>query len=198
VGIDYSEAMVSHCRSRFPGQRFEVCDARDLGRFAAGSFSFTVFSFNGIGTIDHPGRLRTLAEIARVLEPGGIFAFSAHNRGYAAARVGPRLRRSRNPLTQAQLVFDWLRKTRNHARLRPFESDQPEYALVNDQAEGFTLLHYYVSKDEQRRQLEHAGLDLLEMYDKTGNPIAVDGTDQHTPWIWYVARKPGGSVSPVR
>lgn len=190
VGIDYSEAMVAHCRDRFPGLRFDVCDARDLGRFTAGSFGLAVFSYNGIGSIDHAGRLLVLAEVARTLRPGGIFAFSAHNRRYAKAREGPRLQWSRNPITELHNVFEWLRKVRNHARLRRLEVDLQEYALVNDAGQGFTLLHYYITKEEQRRQLEEAGLEFVETYDRSGSLLPDGTSDQETSSIWYVARKP--------
>jgi len=79
VGIDYSEAMVDACRSRFPDQRFEWGDASDLTRFADGSFDAVIFSFNGIDTLGADGRSRCLSEIARVLTDGGVFIFSSHN-----------------------------------------------------------------------------------------------------------------------
>lgn len=191
VGIDYSEAMVRHSRHRFPGLRIDLCDASDLGRFRDGSFAFAVFSYNGLDCMSHVARLCALSEISRVLQPGGIFAFSAHNRDFANAKAGPRLHLSRNPITQASNVVHWIRTARKHARLRMFEYEGLEYALVNDVADDYSLIYYYITKEMQRLQLERAGLELLEMYDHRSNPLR-DGMEcATTPWIWYVARKGG-------
>jgi SAM-dependent methyltransferase len=189
VGVDYSPAMVTHCRRRFPGVRIELCDASDLGCFRDGSFSFVLFTYCGIDAIGHDARLRALGEITRVLEPGGVCAFSAHNRAFADARSGPHIGFSRNPVTQAANVLRWVRRARNHARLRTFEFDGPEYAVVNDAAEEYSLLHYYITRDAQRRQLDEAGLGLVEMYDRWLNPVSELTDDSASPWIWYVARK---------
>src|SRR5690348_337316 len=80
VGADYSEAMVDACRKRFPDRQFRHCDATDMVQFADGEFDAIVFSANGIDYIAaDEGRARCLAEIARVLKPGGVFIFSSHN-----------------------------------------------------------------------------------------------------------------------
>jgi ubiquinone/menaquinone biosynthesis C-methylase UbiE len=79
VGIDYSEEMVRACRSRYPSQRFELCDASDLTMFADKSFDAVVFSFNGIDTLGPEGRSRCFSEVARVLADDGKFIFSSHN-----------------------------------------------------------------------------------------------------------------------
>ncbi|HKS05082.1 MAG TPA: class I SAM-dependent methyltransferase [Gemmatimonadaceae bacterium] len=189
VGIDYSDSMVNHCRARFPSTRFERCDMQDLSTFGSMMFRFVLISFAALDAIGHGPRQRTLREIARVLEPGGILAFSAHNRRCARVRGGPTLDRSRNPLTQAANVVRWVRRARNHVRMRAFEYEGADYALVNDPAHDFALLHYYISKDSQRRQLEANGFRLLEMYDHEGNPLAERSDDRGSPWIWYVARR---------
>jgi SAM-dependent methyltransferase len=189
VGIDYSPPMVAHCHARFPGVRLEVCDARDLSRFDDGSFRLVLFSFNGIDAVDHEGRMQALAEIARVLQPGGIFAFSSHNRNCRPARRRPALEWTRNPFAFAASVARWLGQRRTHSRLAPLEAELPEYALVNDGSEDYSLIHYYLTKEEQRRQLEKAGLLLVEMFDSSAKPVSEQSDDSASPSIWYVARK---------
>lgn len=76
VALDYLPTMVAAARSRFPGRRIELGDARDLSRFDDASFGLVSFSFNGIDAVDHDGRQQVLAEVRRVLRPGGIFLFS--------------------------------------------------------------------------------------------------------------------------
>lgn len=188
-GIDYSASMVDHCRKRFPGVSVHHCDVRDLSRFADSTFSFAVFSYSGIDSIDHDGRLKALAEIARVLRLGGLCAFSARNRGWRMAKAAPRLRYSRNPLTQAYYVYHWLGMMRNHSRMRRCEYEGPEYALLNDEGEDYGLVHYYITREGQRAQLAEAGFDILEMYDKGGDLLDADADDSASASVWYVARR---------
>lgn len=191
VGIDYSPAMVAYSAGRFPKAGIELGDARDLSRFAPASFDFVLFSYAGIGALDHEGRLRTLREVARVLRPGGVFAFSAHNRDYEAAREGPRVQFSRNPLTQVANLGRWARSARNHARMRRLERDNDEYALINDVAENYSLLHYYIAEGAQRKQLREAGLLVDAVLDDRGREVVAGTHAQQAPWLWYVARRPG-------
>src|SRR6185437_16849190 len=86
IGIDFSLAMISACQTRYPTAEFAVGDARDLSQFPAASFDFVLFSHNGIDCLDHPGRLRALAEIRRVLAPSGVFVFSTRNRKFKLPR----------------------------------------------------------------------------------------------------------------
>ena len=190
AGIDYSPAMVAHSAGRFPLLRLELGDARDLSRFADASFDLVLFSYGGLGALTHESRLLALSEFARVLRPNGAFLFSAHNRDYREARRGPRLRYSRNPLTQLAHLARWARSVRSHERLRRLEHECAEYALINDGADGFRLLHYYIAAGEQRAQLERAGLRSELTMDDRCREIAVGAVAVDAPWLWYVARRP--------
>ncbi len=80
IGVDYAQAMVDACKARYPTLNFCCASACDLSRFGDGMFDVVVFSFNGLGYIRTDAeRAAALAEIARVLKPGGIFIFSLHN-----------------------------------------------------------------------------------------------------------------------
>lgn len=79
VGLDYAAAMVESCRTRFPDLDFVDGDASDLAMFRDNEFDVVVFSFNGIDCIiPAEGRSRCLAEIHRVLVPGGRLILSSH------------------------------------------------------------------------------------------------------------------------
>lgn len=88
IGIDYSTAMVSTAKSHFPDADLRVLDASDLSSLEASSFDVVVFSFNGLDCL-HPVDCRRacIAEMARVLRPGGVVVLSSHN---ARALVRPR------------------------------------------------------------------------------------------------------------
>ena len=190
VGIDYSPAMVDHTAARFPSVRIELGDARDLSRFADGSFDSVLFSYMGIDAVDHDGRLRVLREVARVLRPGGVFLFSVHNRDYVGAHDGPRLVLSRNPVTQFANVVRWLRLLWTHHHMRQREEANEEYELINDVAENYSLIHYYIDAERQRRQLADAGLSVLEVLDDQGRAVEQGATPTRAAWLWFVAQRP--------
>ena len=68
LGVDRSEEMISQARRKFPALKFEVLDARQL-RFNA-EFD-AVFSSFALELFDSPEIPRVLAEVRRVLRPGG-------------------------------------------------------------------------------------------------------------------------------
>lgn len=79
LGIDYAPAMVAAARRLHPDAEIREGDASDLSDLADGEFDVVVFSYNGIDYVDDEARSRCLAEIHRVLVPGGTFVFSSHN-----------------------------------------------------------------------------------------------------------------------
>jgi len=188
--IDYSPAMVDHLRERQPQLAVRLADMRDLSAFADASFDFVFGSNNVIDAVGEEGRQRTLREFARVLRPGGILAFSSHNRHYARALGGPRLVLSRNPVTLAANAVKWLRQLGNHARLGQRREVHAEHALLDDLGHDYSCLHYYVSPALQREQLAGAGLEMLEAVDEDGSALAAGERSPHCASLMYVARKP--------
>lgn len=69
TAVDLSPAMVALCRAK--GLRAEVMDMARLG-FAAGSFA-AVYAFNSLLHLPKAELPGVLREIARVLDPGGLF-----------------------------------------------------------------------------------------------------------------------------
>lgn len=200
VGIDYTPEMVEACRAGHPGARVLHMDARDLGGFEDDRFALVVFSFNGIDSVDPADRSKILAEVHRVLQPGGLFLFSAHNRhGGLGHGVRPRLRLhfSWNPLRLGwrawQLASSLPRSWRNYRRHQVFNEIHDEWAIMNCPAHEFGIVIMYTTLGEQRRQLEAAGFKVELVLDNVrGQPVAVDANTREIGWFHYIARKPGG------
>ena len=63
-----------------------------------------------------------------------------------------------------------------HHRMRVHEREEERYALVNDGAHGYVLVHYYVTPADQARQFADEGFELVESLDEQGARIA-EGDD---------------------
>lgn len=72
VGVDFSPEMITIARARCPELDVRVGDAQALP-FEAGAFDAVV---NNFGLLHLPDAERSFAEAARVLRPGGRFAFT--------------------------------------------------------------------------------------------------------------------------
>ncbi|SDF29850.1 class I SAM-dependent methyltransferase [Limimaricola pyoseonensis] len=73
VALDFSETMLEAARANAPRAEYHLGDAQDLP-FDAGRFDAVLCS---LGIPHLPDQPRALAEVARVLRPGGRFAMSA-------------------------------------------------------------------------------------------------------------------------
>jgi ubiquinone/menaquinone biosynthesis C-methylase UbiE len=197
VGIDYTREMVDACRAKHPGTRIEHMDARDLGAFEDDSFALVMFSYNGIDAVDYADRQQVLREVHRVLQPGGLFIVSAHNRDGPGAREQkprPRLQFTWNPLRLAWRVLklgrSWVQALRNHRRYSVLNEEHDGWSVMNCAAHDFGIVIVYTTLAEQKRQLQAAGFTREIVLDSTcGRPVA-DGTDTHDiAWFHHVVRK---------
>jgi ubiquinone/menaquinone biosynthesis C-methylase UbiE len=187
TGIDYTSASIDIAKRKFPDANLLCCDARDLSIFPADSFALVLFSLNGIDYVAHEDRLRILNEAFRVLQPGGFFVFSTHNRDYRnfnklAWQEGFQFKL--NFLKSCLYTLAFLPK---HLKMKRHEVLSDEYAIINDNAHGFSLLSYYISIDKQRAQLEVAGFANTEAYDMDGKQV---DADRDSAWIYYLTQKP--------
>lgn len=189
VGLDYLPAMVAAARARHPQADIRLGDARDLGGFEDGRFDLVVFSYNGIDSVSHEDRQRVLAEVRRVLAPGGVFWFSTLNLAGPALRCRPwRPRRPRRP----QRALGWLRYaaqwlqgwSRVPAHLRAYRrglrlARQGEgWAIAPFFPGEWRLVVHYTSLARQLADLADAGFAAAatEAYDSgTGRRLGLPG-----------------------
>jgi SAM-dependent methyltransferase len=189
TGLDYSQSMVAACQRRFPGKRFEHGDVRDLSRFTDGSFASIVFSFNGIDSIDHTDRLKALAEIRRVLRPGGLFLFSSHNRNCSDKNDEPVLQTCLNPWRLYANYATWQRQRKNRRSRKLLEIHTDEYEIINDPAIDYSMLHYYISAESQIQQMSNNGFTVTHAWDSEGNALCLKKPVAKTTWIYYACRR---------
>ena len=153
TGVDLTEAAVDLARKRFevsglPGQ-FRVADAEHLD-FADDSFD-RVYSH---GVLHHtPDTARAVAEIRRVLKPGGRAMIMLYHRGSYNYRVGIRvLRRAGARLLQSETGIGIIHRLTGE----PTDSLREHAALLTGKTNG------HISSDEF----------LSQSTDGAGNPLA--------------------------
>lgn len=196
LGIDYTEEMVEACRARHPGVRVEHMDARDLSRLEANRFALAMFSFNGIDAVHVQERHKVLREVHRVLQPGGLFIVSAHNRHGPGHGERPRLQLdfSWNPVKLGwralKLARSLPRAWRNSRRLQALNETHEDWSIMNCGAHDFGIVVVYTSLAEQKRQLAAAGFETELVLDNVaGRPVADDADTSGIWWFHYIARK---------
>jgi SAM-dependent methyltransferase len=179
VGIDYSEEMVRACRSRYPGERFELCDASDLTMFADETFDAVIFSFNGIDMLGPEERSRCFSEVARVLADNGKFIFSSHNARLLA--VAPVLRGAspiRGVLRLGRAGVRTLQFATRTIRSGAYRAGE---GYVRDPAHG-GLWTYTSTPRTLEPQLSVAGLKIVDALN-AGMPDPKP--TWLTPWFYY-------------
>jgi SAM-dependent methyltransferase len=210
-GIDISEAMVAHTRAAYPDADVRVGDLAHVSDVVDGPFSAVLAMDNVIDTFDDDERRRTLSELGRLLAPDGLLIFSSHNLAYhdGDGAVPAGMDGSRRPGRAKELMWKGLsrpigdvvtvafrmpRRILNHRRLSAYERRAPDHAIVNDEAHDYALLHYYIRRDDQERQLAELGYELVECLDVDGHPLPAGETSQ-SPWLHYIARRAPSQTS---
>jgi SAM-dependent methyltransferase len=190
LGTDIAAPMIEYCRQAYPDGTFRVQDLRDVAEFHGARFDAVVAANNLFDILDDATRRRVLGAVGEALRPGGLLVMSAHNRAYASQIPEPLAYTRKDGLVAAlrrlPSLPGWWRSRR---RLRPLQRDEPEYALLNDEAHGYRLLHYYIARDAQERQLAAAGFELLECLDGGGNVVAAGETAERHSELYYAARR---------
>lgn len=185
IGVDYSEEMVTECRARFPGVRFELGDARRMEMFPSDHFALVMFSFNGLDYQMHYERMAVLGQVYRMLRSGGFFLFSSHNLLYDR-------RANQHPFRR---FVGRIRDYTVDLQSRPDEErhrGETAYRYRRETLFGTTrtLLTCYIAPTAQTSQLRTAGLICERIYDSRGN--VVDDRSAHlgrSPWLYYLASK---------
>jgi SAM-dependent methyltransferase len=189
-GIDVSPAMVAYCRAHYPSGTFSVADLRDLSALQAQSLDAVVATNNILDILDDAERRRVLREIRRILKPAGLLWMSSHNRDFLPNLRSPTDVSGRNLVRSAGklVLMPW--RMYNRRRLLSLQRFERDYAIVNDEAHHFRLLHYYVSPPAQERQLADEGLQVIGCLCSDGREISVNDVVGDCVEMHYLARRP--------
>lgn len=187
-GIDVSAAMLAEARTRFPRGTFIEGDIRDLSYFEDGSLDVVFGGCNILDIFGDGERRQTLREIRRVLKDGGLLIMSAHNRAHLPHMPGPAHIAGGHPLRAAREAVRVPQRVWRHMRLARLERDEPGYAIVNNSAHDYALVHYFIGRDAQFQQLEDEGYEPVLCLDLDGRPVPAGETAADCLELHYVAR----------
>ncbi len=170
TGVDVNRAMVRAARHADPDGGYVAADASRLP-FPDESVDYVLFSYNGLDELRPASRrAAALAEIHRVLAPGGRFAFSTHNLVRKLVPYPP----TRDHLTS--LVRFWATNARRGRLGSPYKLPVGE--------RGAPSL-YYTDPVSVYRQLRAAEFEVLAFLGRSGRASAYLG-----PALFPVAEKP--------
>jgi ubiquinone/menaquinone biosynthesis C-methylase UbiE len=184
TGIDYSGGMVKKAKEKFGDARILQMDARNLQAVDALSLDFVFFSFNGIDYMNHSDRMKCLQEITRVIKVGGLFAFSTHNLGY--------LKFNQFVINAPKFSIPYFKRLIkggiNRLRNVFYHVHTDAYSIITDPGHDYNCLTYYISPDQQVKQLKELGFQNIQMFGRSGKQLDT-GVDGESAWIYYLAQK---------
>lgn len=195
--IDLCPRMVEHCRLRFRGRIdpdcFAVGDMRSLECHAAASCELAFISYNTIDHLTLEERAHLLAEMRRIVSPGGYFCFSSHNSGclgdWLKLRKWLGLQFWRHPRSGVQRLRERTRLIElNQAALA--EQAGADYVKVHNAPHAdFALHNYYSRPAAQSRDLRQSGFSQVRVFSlDSGKELAGEAalgaaTDR---WLYYL------------
>jgi SAM-dependent methyltransferase len=189
-GIDVSPAMIDFCRKAYPRGTYSVQDLRDIARLGSGSADAVIATYNVLDVLGDAERGRVLRDIRGILAPGGLLMMSSHNLAYVPKLRKPTDLKARNIVRRAGRLALMPLRLRNRRGLVALQRSGPDYAVVNDDAHDYRLLHYYISRDAQERQLGEEGFDFIECLDNDGHVVGPGESAEDWVELYYLARRP--------
>jgi ubiquinone/menaquinone biosynthesis C-methylase UbiE len=206
TGADYATSMIDVCLEKHGNDYFFLtCDARNMKELPDNSYDFVLFSYNGIDSFQHRERKASLKEIRRVLKPDGYFCFSSHNLDWErltdlfslkyrieSLAIDPGigiLERFRKNVRSAWKIFrlsclngsfymsKYILKLRRKKRGHIYDDSLNGKAKV-----------YYISRDEQIRQLKETGFKDIRTISRGGLITENSTLLNKGGWIYYLCQ----------
>lgn len=113
---------------------------------------------------------------------------SAHNLAFIPRLREPTDVRGRTLMRSAGRVALMPMRLRNRHAVQGLRRRALGYAVVNDDAHDYRLVHYYIARDAQERQLAEQGFELIECLDNDGRPVAPGESAEEYVELYYIAQ----------
>lgn len=186
TGVDYSEPFAKMVKKKHPGLAIFTADARHLDRFSDASFDFINFSFNGIDYSGLDDRLKIIAEVHRLLKPGGLFFFSTHNRSHYSFDQWPWNDPKISTLVKIKTFIKLIPFISRKFRNQKLETVEADHAIINNAAHSYGLMTFYTTPRLLRRHLSKAGFGETDLYSRSGKIVDDERLDDY---MFVVTRK---------
>jgi len=181
TGIDYSEKMIDACKRKFKVLKFIHCDASDMRVLGKKKYDFILFSFNGLDSMSHDKRIKTLQEIYRCLKKDGVFAFSTHNRDF-------KRKVSLYDLFGINIIRN-IRYICTYITVRKQQSHCETYEILSDPFSDYGHLTYYIRKSDQVKQLEDNGFRCIEILNRECQSTRIETPERDSNFFYYICKK---------
>jgi SAM-dependent methyltransferase len=198
-GVDISQTMVEACRRRFPGADVRVGELETLSATVEGPFDLILLSDNVLDVLDDGRRRAALTAMRALLPERGLLVFSSHNLAHierpgksipatSAWRARAAQLANRSPVWMVNATVRLPRRRANRRRLAPLQYRAADHAIVNDEAHDYGLLHYYIARGDQERQLSELGYELVDVLELGGDRVP-SGENGRGASLYYVATR---------
>jgi hypothetical protein len=94
----------------------------------------------------------------------------------------------RNPYRLLRGLVGFVVGALNHRRLARHVTLADDHAILNDDAHRWSLLHHYITRDAEDRELEATGFKLGDVWAVDGRPLSAGDDDSDSSELHYVAR----------
>jgi SAM-dependent methyltransferase len=189
LGVDVAPEMLDLARERWPTAFLIRGDARDLHALPDAGFDLVVFSFNGLDSLDRPGRAAALAEMARVVAPTGRVVFSSLNRDGVSFDERPwRFRGWFHLLLALRHPRATLRGFGHYRRTRAGSEDGDGWARRPMRAHEFRFVVHFATLADVVGSATAAGLEVLEAWADDGRSLDVGAATTDADYVHLVCR----------
>jgi SAM-dependent methyltransferase len=189
LGIDLSSQMLARCKRDFPSADLRQIDIRAIGTIGADAFDFVMASWAVLDALAPEDRAAALRAVAHITARSGMLVLSAHNREAKLAGRPPSMVWQRRPDRLALEIMHYCVACLNYNRLSTLRVENPEYALFNDMAHRWQGVFYYIDREQQCRQLDQVGFDVIEIVGEDGRTVTHDADVSGDGCLHYVAVK---------
>jgi SAM-dependent methyltransferase len=198
LGIDSSAGMVRLASERRPSEDIQLGDARHLEGIEDDSFDIVVFSNNGIDAVGHDGRPAVLAEVARVLRPGGLLLLSTFNLDGGTRRQRPDFSELRGgtdqaaylmPLVFAKRLIDALVGRWHYRRSVSQARAGEDWATAPLRSHEYRFVVHFIRLGAAVRELEVHGFTAEAGWAPDGAPLDLGAPTTDADYLLVAARR---------